>query len=472
MYNYKYDCDIIHETIIRDIIDIINDVKDSDEIQLLLNRKKSIKSIAKATANLVLVFPVIISNTINIETASIITKAIERKAVSMLQILFSAISISDSKDAFDFISKVHTNLKFDNKISIDDFIDTMDDYVKANESVEIVDPVTYNTVKGIIKEDMKRINNILNMEINETAIGNYKTINSPYSGIRVIKEDKLDDLKDDIDDEFNKEADILASKIAKSIGSSVNKSINNSLKYSKGKNNNAKELKDTSDFFRNQLLSSDVNKANELIPTNMIINFVSTSDDRDPIDAQAVIGVKAKMYPVDSADLLNRIKLKNQDRNGLLKLVKATTREISFCRDFLFAIDRAKLDALSQTKKGFSSEIWKILERRALKSKLRRRLGRVNDASAITTIVISQEEVDYLKKLDNIDVSKPQTIRPIMEAYNLIGFCIADEVLEVAKFIWDTGDDIYEHLSFNSLEKESSSNDYKKIVNLMSKVAR
>jgi hypothetical protein len=169
---------------------------------------------------------------------------------------------------------------------------------------------------------------------------------------------------------------------------------------------------------------------------------------------------------------MNRINLKNEDNNGLIKFIRASTRETSFFKDLLFAIDKAKLDALSQSKRGSSLKLWKVLERRALKSKFRRSFGQVNDASAITTLTICQEEVEYLKKNNNIDVEDPKVIRPIMEAYNLMGFCIIDESMEVAKFIFDTGEDIYEVLSFNHLEREQSDSGYKKVVNLMNKMMK
>ena len=50
-------CRTIHETVIRDILDVIHDVKDSDGLDGILNRDKSIKSIANASKNLTLVFP-------------------------------------------------------------------------------------------------------------------------------------------------------------------------------------------------------------------------------------------------------------------------------------------------------------------------------------------------------------------------------------------------------------------------------
>jgi hypothetical protein len=57
-----------------------------------------------------------------------------------------------------------------------------------------------------------------------------------------------------------------------------------------------------------------------------------------------------------------------------------------------------------------------------------------------------------------------------MESYNLMCFVIVDEVNEYAKFLFDTGEDSFETLSFSSLERESSDSTYKKVVNLMTKM--
>ncbi len=229
--------------------------------------------------------------------------------------------------------------------------------------------------------------------------------------------------------------------------------------------------KDEVEIFQKQLIPSDVKKANELVPTTMVISFISTSNG-EPIPTQMLIGVKAKMYPVDSMDIINRVSLKYKDNNNLIKFIRSSTREISFFRDFLFAIDKAKIDALSNSKRGSSSPLWKILERRSKKSKIRRVLGQANDASAITTLVMSQEEVEYLKKNDSMNLEEPKVARSIMESYNFMSIVIVDESMEVAKFIYDTGDDVYESLAFSSLEREASDSSTKKIVNLMTKMSR
>lgn len=436
-------CEMIHETVIRDIADVIYDIKNSDELKGFRN-KKSFRSVAQASSNLTLVFPVAVSKNANIENAAMVTKAIERKAVSMLQMLFAAMNISAVENGTEFISQFHTNLKMDNKITVDGFIDALDKFVVNNESV-----VSDMELFEAAKRDLKNINHVLPESLNESSINDYRVYPQAYFGeSRVVNEARGNNINVNI----------------QSSGSKRNSRDLSDL-------DNAKLVKTNVDIIKSQLLDSDVKKANELVPTMMIVNFISTSYG-DPIETQLVIGVKAKMYPVDSVDILNRIKVKNQDNNGLLKFVRATTREISFVKDFMFAIEKAKIDALSQSKRGSSSNMWKVLERRAVKSKIRRALGQTNDASAITTLVVTQEEVEYLKKTENIDIEKPGVIRPIMESYNLMGVCIIDESMEIAKFIDDTGDDVYENLAFSHLERENKNGMDRKVINLMTKMAR
>ena len=463
------DCKCIHETIIRDILDVISDVKDADELDGF-HSKKSFKSIASASKNLTLVFPVIVSKGLTIDSAAMVTKAIERKCVMMLQMLFSAMNISNSANAMEYIKQFHTNMKMDDTITPDSIISAMDDLVLSKEGAVseyiLHDPKT----KRLIENDMKNIDYVLPDSISEYGLEDYSIINrmghtiivneakKKWLGLNNNEKQKSGDNGSDEENEVKGRKNIKYKNYE-------NKNIGNN------DDNDEKNLriKDKIDLLRYQLLDNDVKKSNELVPTTMMINFVSKEGDK-PINTQAVIGVKAKMYPVDQMDILNRLTIKHKDKNRLIEFVRSTTREISFVRDFLFCIDKCKMDALSNSSKGSTSKLWKLLERRALKSKIRRGLGQVNDASAITTLVITQEEVEYLKKTENIDLNDPRIIRPIMESLNFMGVCIVDEASEKASFIFDTGDDIYETLPFTALERENNDTNYKKILNLMGKI--
>ena len=101
----------LFESAIGDIIDVIvaigDIIKDDDVNGLVgtINKKFSKKnpytgSLTRQANKLVMTFPVLMSNTINPETALMISKAIERKMVVILQMLFaSCILIQDGDDA-------------------------------------------------------------------------------------------------------------------------------------------------------------------------------------------------------------------------------------------------------------------------------------------------------------------------------------------------------------------------------------
>ena len=104
----RRECEQLHETVVRDIVDVITSVKDFDEIDWL--NQPSSGSIAKRAANLTLVFPVIVTSNMSISTAILISKAIERKCVALLQILFSSVQLNNTDDLQDYIARFHKNL--------------------------------------------------------------------------------------------------------------------------------------------------------------------------------------------------------------------------------------------------------------------------------------------------------------------------------------------------------------------------
>ena len=246
-------------------------------------------------------------------------------------------------------------------------------------------------------------------------------------------------------------------------------------RYKAGFENNkqyAEYMKNMAEFHNKVVLNNEYKKANELQPTMMVINFMRHSEESGDNINTAVIGIKAKIYPVSSVDICNRISGKLDDKNVLTNFVRATTNEIAFFRDFLFAIDNAKMDAMSYGKKATSNKLWKVLERRSQKSKFRRSLRMYNDATAITTLVLSENDAEYLKKVHNIDILNVSKARKILDAYNFMCICVLNQSTEVASILYDTGDDTYEMIPFSGLEREASDNSYKKMVNLLSKVSR
>ena len=224
------------------------------------------------------------------------------------------------------------------------------------------------------------------------------------------------------------------------------------------------------DFMKKQLLDSDVKKANEMVPAMLVVDFYLAGSG-DTIKGTGIVGIKTRIIPVESAEVVDRISSKSKAKAGLVNLIRATTGETKFMKDFILNIDRAKVDAVARSKRGSVNPMWRVLERRANKQSLRKALAQHNDASPITTLVITSEEVEYLKKTQAIDLNNVAIANDMLEAYNLMGLAIVDESAEVVKFLWDGEMNTFEPVSFLALEKEDreGGSTYKKVINLMAK---
>ena len=236
------------------------------------------------------------------------------------------------------------------------------------------------------------------------------------------------------------------------------------------KRNDAKSGKSKDDKPGSVTWNQDkLDKANQQIPLMMKVNFISKATGR-PITTSAYLGIKCKLFDVSGLDIVQRIVSKNSSAISLFNFIRATSQEIGFWRDFVFALSKAKVDAISNARNGSSSKMWKALEQRATKSKLNQFFRQKNDATAITSLLVTTDEVEELKKNNDIDLSRSNVARKIMSDYNLLCIGIVDETTESVALIFDTGDDEYELVRFKSLKKDKDM-DAKQIVNLLTKMA-
>lgn len=425
-----------HESVVRDVVDILTSLKDYDEVQFLTNsaNNRSFKSITSATKDLILTFPILVSSDADPVNACMMAKAHEKKCASLLHMLFTAICVDSNEDVFDYVKKFHHNLGAMNG-TLDSYMDSLDQIAASiDEDYEYKGTID-KTVLGMVLEELKQSNYTLPDDIKETGIDEYKIIPASITGYK---------------DRIIHEAD-------------ADKTIES----------RAKTMESNYKIHNTTVLDTEYKKANELMPTTMVVNFIQKGEGGSPSMTQtAVIGVKAKVYPVSSMDICNRITSKLEDKNVLNSFIRATTNEIGFFRDFLFAIDKAKIDAKSYGKSASSNKLWKVLERRSTKSKFRRALKMSNDATAITTLVLTENDVDYIKTNKGIDLYNVSFARKLLDAYNFMGICIMNEATEVVSILYDTGDDNYERLTFSNLEREASDSSYKKMVNLLTKMNR
>ena len=133
-------------------------------------------------------------------------------------------------------------------------------------------------------------------------------------------------------------------------------------------------------------------------------------------------------------------------------------------KDFVFAINKAKLDAINTRPN--SSPIWKMLERRYLMNKKNWLMSSYNGSgTAIAVLVVSRETVDRLER-DFGFKCIPSKLLDVMEAYSIMGFIITDDVKEKVLSLFDDNSTNFETLSYSAYEREDKSQ-YKKLINLI-----
>jgi hypothetical protein len=71
------------------------------------------------------------------------------------------------------------------------------------------------------------------------------------------------------------------------------------------------------------------------------------------------------------------------------------------------------------------------------------------------TILITQEECDFIKNTYGFDLMNPGFVEKIMKKFFLLCFIVTDDALEVAHFKYD-GQKSYQTISYAGLEKENS----------------
>ena len=464
-------------------------------------------SVSQYSKNLVMTFPVLCDNTLSPETASMICKANERNVTTMLQLLFGAMNI-EANDGMKVLAQIHNNIS--TSMDVYEVIDKLND-VKNNAS-----GVAFETVNGEYGRESEAIQEMVNElkyskqksfpvnSLSEQSLNGY-TITKQFNGYVVKEGVKLNasereqialkvaaqiiGMNDKYMNTFNMQGayDYFNSEEFKQSVDSIIASMNLSVDITPDQLNSITELvrnkvyedlKISSDVFDKlskergnavKLVDTDVKKANELQPTLLQVNYIQKKDNGDVDLRSFLAGVKSRLVAVDSTDIIERLVAKNKTKINFLNFIRATTGEIGFFKDFLFAIDQAKLDSKNAVKKGEAAAIWNCLANRAAKNNNNKLKKLGNDASAITVLVLSQETVNYMKSVHKFDIEKINNTKMICDAYNLMGIMIADDSIEAIK-VYYVGNNGYEKLAYSYMEKENNNSDYKKMVSLMGKM--
>lgn len=214
-----------------------------------------------------------------------------------------------------------------------------------------------------------------------------------------------------------------------------------------------------------KLSDNDVKKCNELVPTTLSLTLQVKDGSNFGGVSNFVIGVKGLLHPVNSDDMISNLLSGYKSGNKFFNFLRWSSGEIKFIKDLILNMDNIKEDVVRKHAKN-GSGWWSALKRRRNIAALRRIKGS-GRILPNTTIVCSINEIDELKEAYGVDLMNPASIKKIMKTFFLLGFVIVDDSQELCHFIFD-GENNYQVVSFNGLEKENNSkNDFKDIYKLI-----
>ena len=425
-------------------------------------------SISSYAKKLTMSFPVLCDDSLSLDTAQSISRANEKNIASMLEMLFTSMSINkDSKEVTgaEIIAQFHKNI---DAMSIDDYIDVANQVAKNYTEGVYVDSLSAkNEIKRMCVNEahIRQVMNDMQMELrspkkrlpvssfSERSLNGYLSRDS-YGEIKVIP---IKEAKTKKSDEEVKNDDIQTPEKRKAGQDAVA--------------NRGMSDKDVRDYLiklsntSHRILDADFKKANELQPTPLVVNFNIVKDGRVEDRVSFIAGVKCRLIATGGIDIYERLMSVKKTKLTFKDLIRATTGEINFARDFLLAIDQQKIDAKNNTKDSASARLWNVLKTRSVKNSARKALRDKNDATAITTLVVSQDTANLLASA-GFDILNPKNAQYIMESYNLLCLVVADETNEVAKFLYD-GNSEFEAVAYSVMSREALDQHYRKEINLL-----
>lgn len=445
--------------VLADIVELLKTSNINSETisKNLLDHSMKKTSISKMSSDGICQFPILVSKSIDIETAQTITKAIERNYASFIAIYVSVNGTIDMSNGVVTVSEyIKKNIHQNETVGLFDS-SGLSKYIQ--ESLDaLIDPYLYD---GIITEGgVILVYSLFEDDTNILVAANKDQLFDVLEHVQLDKlNDKFKPTRDFVYNMKDKNTSAVLNELyidpaldnARDRGEQHRqKKFNESL--AKGGNNTNDKFK-----FTELLLDNDIKKANELVPSMLHLRVTAYSQDGNLQPIDFAIGVKGMMHPIKSEDMITNLISSVKTNSKAFNFIRWSSGEISFFKDFLFNIQDTKND-IANKYSGMSSSWWIALKRRKAMYNINSILGK--RIMPNSTIVVSADEVEYIKVNYGYDLSNSFFVNKIMESYFLLGFVIVDMSGQIAHFMFD-GRSEFESVSFSGLEKENSNSERK-----------
>lgn len=211
-------------------------------------------------------------------------------------------------------------------------------------------------------------------------------------------------------------------------------------------------------FDREVFTKMDMQKCNEMVPTftKATIGFI-VDDTNEVVTRDLLVGIKTYIHKVKTAELVNEVYNAIISKRKFLKLIKFVSGEERSLSDLLFGVKELKDDALKSRSSGTK---WAVAFRN------RKRMAKMSVPFLMKnylpngTIVMTMNEVEYIRSSYGVDVMRPDHCKMIMDENFLLGFVVLDQSNEIVHVMYDgINAGQFQQYSYAALEREQKNSD-------------
>lgn len=474
--------------VLNDFMSLLRDFNHvGDDIMEDTFNRKRYSSISKRSMEGVMQFPTIVSRSIDIDTLQTISKALEKQFASFAQTAISMspfLNLNKDKDAAGYMRKFHQNNNkgnlrddFFNILAYTDVNESFVVYSNDSEEVIMVSAVSEGSNAEIVRANKKALIDMMEgvreSVLNDTFIPKkHRRITDDYirqkhtpvteaKNKTIVRGDSLSD---------NRGARYTGSISQKSGDTHVaNQTVNYNIKGGAAGKGLPGQI--NHQLPNRVLVDNDVKKANELVPTSMHVRTTlinSANEIQGNLDF--IAGVKATMHPVTSDEMVANVVDGLRNNSKLFRFIRWTTGEIAFARDYLLNLTEIKEDVVKTRDRN--TRWWTALKRRKRLAKLKRNMFLPGEILPNASIVLSIEEVDFIKSEFGFDMLDVRVADKLMREYFLISITVVDVAGQQAHFLFDGYED-YQTYTLSALERGDSNGDninFKDVLKLVQRV--
>lgn len=356
------------------------------------------KSIKTMTKDLIMQFPLLISEQISYKTAQMLAEGFERENALLVKLLLmndlgQLTKDLDKDNVGEVFKKIHTN-------------------IDSN-------PLNENSLRDFHNACLKQLIPI-EEKFNQFSL-NEGTLPKYLNEVRIETHYTQDEVRREI------ERDLVTGR---------DREVRNT--YSTEKDRTTELNFSDKSSFKPELFD----KINKMAPTMIEMNIhkyegdterspINTRTSRTTRDVSIVFGVKCVVHQLKSDDIVHNIQ-SSATNNTLFKFIKWTTGEYSFVKglgEILFDFSRSKSLGVQAAKT--SNYWWFKLRKLKMGNKARFFSGSKSVAPTKTaTLILSKEEIDYIYTNYRIDLKQTKPAYKLMNDLFLLTFGYVDESTE------------------------------------------